>query len=136
MSFWLCDVSKPYLIALIVSETFKKHDFVIFRTISTTSLVAQHTACAFSLSLFPCTYNVDCQISCFPGITHTEIPSFLIGLIGIDNLPNGLSVAYLQQGIGSLVGIPIAGKCEKTIRHTYIVKRYKGNHCDIEDKIY
>lgn len=42
------------------------------------------------------------------GITHTEIPSFLIGLIGIDNLPNGLSVAYLQQGIGSLVGIPIA----------------------------
>lgn len=71
-----------------------------------TSLVSHHTACAFSISLV--SVHLVCQISCLPGIIHTEIPSFLIGLIGIDNLPNGLSVAYLQQGIGSLVGIPIA----------------------------
>lgn len=80
-----------------------------------TSLVSQHTACAFSISLV--SVHLVCQISCLPGIIHTEIPSFLIGLIGIDNLPNGLSVAYLQQGIGSLVGIPIAGQGQ-IISHT------------------
>nr|XP_022337562.1 monocarboxylate transporter 13-like [Crassostrea virginica] len=42
------------------------------------------------------------------GIAHTEIPTLLIEMVGIDALPSSLSMTFLQQGIGSLLGIPIA----------------------------
>ncbi|XP_062614620.1 monocarboxylate transporter 13-like [Saccostrea cucullata] len=41
------------------------------------------------------------------GITHTEIPTLLVGMLGVDRLPSSLSIAALQQGIGALIGIPI-----------------------------
>ncbi|XP_061165693.1 monocarboxylate transporter 2-like [Saccostrea echinata] len=41
------------------------------------------------------------------GIIHTEIPTLLMGMLGVDWLPSSLSITALQQGIGSLVGIPI-----------------------------
>ncbi|XP_048747244.2 monocarboxylate transporter 12-like isoform X1 [Ostrea edulis] len=52
------------------------------------------------------------------GVTHTEIPTIIIGMMGIDRLDSALSVAYLQQGIGSLIGIPL----------TDIVCRSAGNN--------
>jgi hypothetical protein len=44
------------------------------------------------------------------GVTHTEIPTMLVWMMGVDQLDSSLSVAYLQQGIGALVGIPITGE--------------------------
>uniref|UniRef100_K1QBW7 Monocarboxylate transporter 2 n=1 Tax=Magallana gigas TaxID=29159 RepID=K1QBW7_MAGGI len=81
----------------------RKKAFLVVMVLSTLSLLPVSFTSSYSLIMVCSTIFGACA-----GIIHTEIPSFLIGLIGIDNLPNGLSVAYLQQGIGSLVGIPIA----------------------------
>lgn len=81
----------------------RKRAFLVVMVMATLSLLPVSFTRSYSLIMVCSTIFGACA-----GITHTEIPSFLIGLIGIDNLPNGLSVAYLQQGIGSLVGIPIA----------------------------
>ncbi|XP_061165694.1 monocarboxylate transporter 12-B-like [Saccostrea echinata] len=62
---------------------------------------------AFSRS-YPIIIACSAVFGACSGITHTEIPSVLLGMLGVDRFPSSLSIAAMQQGIGSLIGIPLA----------------------------
>ncbi|XP_061179645.1 monocarboxylate transporter 2-like [Saccostrea echinata] len=62
---------------------------------------------AFSRS-YPIIIACSAVFGACSGITHTEIPSVFLGMLGVDRFPSSLSIAAMQQGIGSLIGIPLA----------------------------
>ncbi|XP_061180497.1 monocarboxylate transporter 13-like isoform X1 [Saccostrea echinata] len=58
-------------------------------------------------SSFPLILVCSVVLGASSGITITEIPTLLMGMLGVDRLPSSLSITALQQGIGALIGIPI-----------------------------